>query len=77
MPEEVHHKIWETHDVSLREGSTDDVFLCRMCMWYFLGKAPLLENVMFRILQEAHCNFVVNTLGGTQQEEFFVALYIT
>ena len=35
----------------------------------FPGRAPLLQNVMLPTLQEAHRNFVANTLGETPQEQ--------
>ena len=36
----------------------------------FPGKAPLLENVMLRTLQESHCIVVVNTLGEIHRNYF-------
>ena len=60
----------ETHDVSLREGSTDDAFSVACVCSISLEKAPLLEKVMLWPLQEAQCTFVVNTLRELHRKNF-------
>ena len=66
----VSHTVWfQSHDVSSREGFTDDVSSV-VYVWHFPGKALPVQNVMLPTLQETLRNFVADTLGEPPQEQY-------